>query len=208
MIATLNNFIPGYIGKYDDEYTATAFGDNFSAWGTPVILIETGALHGRDEMYLVKMNFVAMLTALTKLADGSEKKFPTTLYEQLPDNSSGRIYNFVFRNATVITPGKTDGTIASIGVNTERRRASLIGPNRIEQIGTVTRAGLDEYDVSNYHVVQKFGNMKVGELAEFLFYKKDRKVDWTAKDLEKQFPPDAVFSNGKWVKGEKLFTKK
>jgi len=208
MIAALNNFIPGYIGKYDDEYTATAFGDNFSAWGTPVILIETGALHGKDEMYLVKMNFVAMLTALTKLADGSEKTFPPTLYEQLPDNSSGRIYNFVFRDATVITPGKPDGIVASIGVNTERRRASFNAPNRIEQIGTVTRVGLDEYDASNYYVVQKFGNMKVGELAEFLFYKKDRKIDWTASDLEKQYQPDAIFSGGKWTKGGELFSKK
>ena len=208
MIAALNNFIPGYIGKYDDEYTATAFGDNFSAWGTPVILIETGALHGKDEMYLVKMNFVAMLTALTKLADGSEKTFPPTLYEQLPDNSSGRIYNFVFRDATVITPAKPDGIVASIGVNTERRRASFNAPNRIEQIGTVTRVGLDEYDASNYYVVQKFGNMKVGELAEFLFYKKDRKIDWTASDLEKQYQPDAIFSGGKWTKGGELFSKK
>jgi hypothetical protein len=208
MIAALNNFIPGYIGKYDDEYTATAFGDNFSAWGTPVILIETGALHGKDEMYLVKMNFVAMLTALTKLADGSEKTFPPTLYEQLPDNSSGRIYNFVFRDATVITPAKPDGIVASIGVNTERRRASFNAPNRIEQIGTVTRVGLDEYDASNYYVVQKFGNMKVGELAEFLFYKKDRKIDWTVSDLEKQYQPDAIFSGGKWTKGGELFSKK
>ena len=208
MIAALDNFIPGYIGKYDDEYTATAFGDNFSAWGTPVILIETGALHGHDESYLVKMNFIAMLTALTKLADGSEKTYSTALYEQLPDNSSGRIYNFVFRNAAIITPGNSDSVIASIGVNTERRRASFNATNRIQEIGAVSRAGLDEYDASDYYVVQKFGTMKVGELAEFLFYKKDRKIDWTAPDFEKQYPPDAVFSGGKWAKGGKQFSKK
>jgi hypothetical protein len=50
--------------------------------------------------------------------------------------------------------------------------------------------------------------MKVGELAEFLFYKKDRKIDWTASDLEKQYQPDAIFSGGKWTKGGELFSKK
>ena len=126
----------------------------------------------------------------------------------MPDNSSGRIYNFVFRNATVITPGKPEGTAASIGVNTERRRASLVAPNRIAEIGAVNRTGLEEYDVSGYYIVQRSGRMKTGEFADFLFYKKDRKIDWAANDLEKQFPPDAVFSNGKWVKGEKLFAGK
>jgi hypothetical protein len=174
-----------------------------------VILIETGQLHGRDEMYLVKMNFIAMLTALTKLADGSEKNVPPTLYEQLPDNSSGRIYNFVFRNASIVTPGKPDAfTTTSIGINTERRRASLVAPSRIQEIGAVTRAGLEEYDASGYYIVPRTGKMKVGELADFLLYKKDRKIDWASNDLEKQYQPDAIFSDGKWVKGGDLFGKK
>lgn len=71
MVKALNEFIPGYIGRYGDEWTPTAFGDNFSAWGTPVILVETGALHGKDEKFLVKMNFVAYLTALRSIVTGS-----------------------------------------------------------------------------------------------------------------------------------------
>ena len=51
---------------------------------------------------------------------------------------------------------------------------------------------------------QRFTSIKVGELAEFMFYKKDRSVDWKAPDLEKQFPPDAIFSTGKWLKGERV----
>jgi hypothetical protein len=53
MISALENFIKGHIGRYDDSYNPRAFGDMISAWGTPVILIETGALHNRDEMFLV-----------------------------------------------------------------------------------------------------------------------------------------------------------
>jgi hypothetical protein len=56
-------------------------------------------------------------------------------------------------------------------------------------------------------VVARSGNFKVGELAEFLFYKKSRDIDWTSKELEKQFPPDAIFSTGKWIKGEGVVPK-
>ena len=42
IVTALQKFIPGHIARYSDEWTATAFGDNFSAWGTPTILIETG----------------------------------------------------------------------------------------------------------------------------------------------------------------------
>src|SRR5437762_7851036 len=73
MAAALQRSITGHISRYSDEWTPTAFGDNFSAWGTPTILIETGALNGKDEMFLVKLNFIAFMTALDALASGSEK---------------------------------------------------------------------------------------------------------------------------------------
>ncbi len=121
IIGALQNYIPGHISRYDDEYTSTAFGDNFSAWGTPVILIETGTLQGKDEMFLVKMNFIAYLTALSKLADGSEKDISPALYDQLPDNTSGRVYNYAFRNASVIDRRTGKSVVASIGINAARK---------------------------------------------------------------------------------------
>lgn len=213
MVLALENYIRGYIGRYGDEWTPTAFGDNFSAWGTPTILIETGALHGKDEMYLVKMNFIAILTALTSVSNGTEKNFVGTNYETLPHNTSGRIYHVVFRNATIVdraailTPEKMM-TIGDIAVNFDRRRAEMTAPAYIRQIGTVAASGLDEFDAGAYNVVGRFGGAKVGQFSELLFYKKGRAIDWASTDLEKQFPPDAIFSTGKWVKGEELFKKK
>lgn len=204
MIAALQPYIPGHIGRYGDEWTPTAFGDNFSAWGTPVILIETGALHGRDEMFLVKMNFIAMLTAMRSLADGSEKMFSPANYEMLPANSSGLLYYFIFRNATVIDrTDPTRVTRADIAVNIERRRAEFIAPAYVRQIGNLSSYhGLTEFDGKDHYVVARHSNApRVGQFAELLFYKKSRTVDWTAADLEKQYPPDAIFSLGRWVKG-------
>jgi hypothetical protein len=61
---------------------------------------------------------------------------------------------------------------------------------------------LSEYDARDYFVISRNSpTIKTGEFAELLFYKKSRTVDWKSTDLEKQFPPDAIFSLGRWVKG-------
>jgi hypothetical protein len=204
MIAAIQPYMPGHIGRYGDEWTPTAFGDNFSAWGTPVILIETGALYGKDEMFLVKMNFIAILTALRSAADGSEKAVSPVAYETLPENSSGSLYYFIFRNATLVDRTKPDVAVsADIGINIDRRRAEFVAPAYIRQIGNLSGyTGLSEFNASDYKVVPRnSSSIKTGDFAELLFYKKSRVVDWKSTDLEKQFPPDAIFSLGKWVKG-------
>lgn len=210
MVIALENFIRGYIGQYGDDWTPTAFGDNFSAWGTPVILIETGGLHGKDEMYLVKMNFIAILTALNAVADGSERGFTAANYEALPDNTSGRIFNIIFRNATILDRSNPElPVLTDIGINIERRRAEFTAPTYIRQLGSLSSyGGLEEYDVNGYFVVGRFAPVKPGQFGELLFYRRDRVVDWNALELEKQYPPDGIFSLGKWHKGEELFRKR
>jgi hypothetical protein len=209
IVEALQKFIPNNIARYDDGYTATAFGDNFTAWGTPVILIETGALVGKDEMYLVRLNFVAFLTALRVMADGSEKTQDPRAYLSLKPNGSGGIYHIVFRGANILIPEEQQPYKSDIAVNYDRRRASFPAPHTIREIGDLAGvSGLEEYSASDFIVIPRSGTMKVGDAAELLFYKKDRQVDFTSKELEKQFPPDAIFSTGKWIKGEGLVPKK
>lgn len=210
MVQSIEGQIPGHIGRYGDEWTPTAFGDNFSAWGTPVILIETGSLHGRSEMFLVKMNFIAIGTALKVLADGSEKDFDPAKYELLPNNSSGRLMNVIFRNATIVNKTKpTEQTVTDIGANAERRRAEFIAPTVIRRVGSLAgTVGLEEYDASAFYAVGRFQPLAAGNFAEILFFKKDRQIDWAAADLEKTIPADAIFSLGKWIKGEGVVPRK
>lgn len=210
MTAALNQFISGHIGRYGDDWAPTAFGDNFSAWGTPVILIETGGLHGKDEMFLVKMNFVAFLTALRSVADGSEKLFSPFNYELLPNNSGGRIVDVVFKNASIINRAESESIlIADIGLVRQRRRAEFNTPTNIRRLGDLSGvSGLDEYDASGFNVVGRFQPIKQGNSGELLFYKKSRTVDWKALDIVKEFPPDAIFSIGEWVLGAGVVPKK
>jgi hypothetical protein len=209
MVTALQKFIPGHIGRYDDGYAPTAFGDNFSAWGTATILIETGSLYGKDEMFLVKMNFVAFMTALEALATGSEATQSTSAYLSLVGNGSGNLVNVIFRNANIVKTSSLPGeptavfSIGDIAGVAERRRASFAVPTVIRGVGQLrSLVGLEEYDASAFNVMHRFARTAPGELAEFFFYKKDRVVEWASTELEKQFPPDAIFSNGKFIKGE------
>jgi hypothetical protein len=210
MTLALENFIKGHIGRYDDAYNPRAFGDMISAWGTPVILIETGALHNRDEQFLVKLNFVAYLSALKSLVDKSERSANPKIYDSLPFNDSGNLFNFIFRNANVVNFAKTSEPFAAdVAINAERRRANESAPTYIREIGDLSVfSGLEEFDAKDFYLVQKNGLLRIGAIGEFLFYKKTRKIDWATKDLEKAFPPDAIFSNGKWTRGEKFLPKK
>lgn len=209
MISALNQFIPEHIARYDDEYNPRAFGDKISEWGTPVILIETGALHGRSEMFLVKLNFVAYLAALRSVVDKSEQTANAKIYESLPVNGSGDLYNYIFRRASVVNFAENlEPFVADISVNAERRRASQTAPTFIREVGDLSiYTGLEEFDAKDFYLVNRSGLVRSGGSGEFLFYKKTRRIDWTQKDFDKTFPPDAIFSNGKWTKGANVLKK-
>ncbi len=209
MLLNLNQFIPGHIGRYIDGFNPYAFGDTFSAAGTPTILIETGALHGQEEIYLVKMNFIAFLTALNGLASGSQVNVNPSFYDAIPANSSGKIYNVIFRNAQIVNvPESVLPYSSDVGLKGERRREQQFGSMFIREIGDLSAyIGLDEYDVSGFYIAPGWEKIRVGGRGEFLFYKKTREIDWTAEKLREKFPPDAVFSLGKWIKGEKVIPK-
>lgn len=203
MVAALQNYIRGHIGRYVDDYNPDAFGDKFSDWGSNAILIETGALYGKDEMFLVKMNFIAFLTALNALADGSEKNFSPLNYDIIPNNGSGNLFHFIFRRANIVNRnGATvQISISDIAVNTQRRRASQFAPSIVQSLGNFPASrGLEEYDVSNFYLVSRLDAVRAGALSEFNFYKKDRLIDWKAENFDQKFPPDAIFSGGKWIK--------
>jgi hypothetical protein len=210
MSRVLQQFVPGGIGRYDDAYAPTAFGDNFSAWGTPVILIETGGLYGKDEMFLVKLNFIAFVTALRSIADGSEKMYSPANYEMLLPNSSGRVVDVIFRNASVRRQPRPENiSRADIGLIRERRRAEFEQRTVVSGVGDLSRiTGLEEYDASGFEVAGRNMELRSGLSGELLFYRRGRDIDWTAPDLAQKFPPDAVYSGGRWTVGEGVVPRK
>lgn len=219
MILALNEYIEGHIGRYDEDFNPLAFGDLFSAGGTPTILVETGGLEGKDPMFFVKLNFVAYLTALNALVDGSEKDADASIYENTPLNTSGKLFNIIFRDANIINIAKTEEIedetaptvekslefaapfTADVGINIERRRTGEPESSFVREIGDLSiYGGFQEYNVKNYYLIPKAGELKLGSTTELLFYKKSRKINWKNPKLAEKNKPDAIFAKGKWTK--------
>nr|WP_295929067.1 M14 family zinc carboxypeptidase [uncultured Dyadobacter sp.] len=111
----LQKYIPGQVARYADDHEPRGFGDNVQKWGTTLVLIESGGYVGDPEkQYIRQLNFMAILSALDKIADNSLTKENREAYYDIPEN--GRwLYDLVVRNATVKQSGKS--FTADLGIN-------------------------------------------------------------------------------------------
>jgi hypothetical protein len=106
LVAALSPFVPGGVARYDEDWSPRAFGDNLTAWGTPVVLIESGGLPpGRPFTDLTRLNFVAILSALDALVSEGAQAHDPAVYESLPRNDGSGWSDVVLRGGEVIQPG-------------------------------------------------------------------------------------------------------
>jgi hypothetical protein len=143
----LEPFASGQIGRYDDEFEVRAFGDNITLWGTPVVLIETGPWPSAEpDPALVRLNFVALLSAFDALATGRVERADPERYESLPMNESRTFYVLV-KNASVINGAGVPPFTADIGIVASRRvrdedgRRELQLATSIDDIGDLRTMG-------------------------------------------------------------------
>ena len=146
----VETFAPGQVAKYDDSFEPRAFGDNVTKWGTPVVLIETGAWPGEDvDRHLVRLNFVAVLAALDGLASGRVHDADPERYDSLPMNGSNVLYRLI-RRATVLTGTGVPPFTADIGITGQRivrnvdGQRTLLTETRIAEFGDLSTFGAME----------------------------------------------------------------
>lgn len=156
----LQPWAPGRVSRYDMEYTARAFGDSMTRWGTPTLLIESGGFSaaGPDEAAaLVRLNFVALLGTLSALADGSVGTVDAAAYDAIPLNVRDRLADVIVRNALVLGGGGLPPYLADVGWNVPVTRpgftGSAVGRGRggaVLEIGDLqTYKGKTEVDATN-----------------------------------------------------------
>ena len=128
------------IARYDMDYTARAFGDSMTRWGTATLLIESGGFFGPDEAStLVRLNFVAILGTLYALADGSLAAVDAKAYDAIPLNTRERLFDLVLRNARVVSGGGLPPYRADVGMNLPAAQTGFAGSS-----GREGRAGVGE----------------------------------------------------------------
>jgi hypothetical protein len=155
MVTVLIEFIPGHIAKYSDDYEPRAFGDNFTKWGTSVVLLESGGWRGdREKQFLRKINYMAMLTALQSIASESFAKTDLSVYESIPQNEKFMM-DVIFRNLKIKKDDKD--YVVDIGINFDE--ININGAKEfylkaeIEDVGDLSvYAGYDDFDLSGYTV--------------------------------------------------------
>jgi hypothetical protein len=114
----LEAFAPGGLARYDDEWSPRAFGDNLTAWGTPVLLIESGGVPpGRSLSELTRLNFVALLTALRDLAKNDVRDYDWNEYQKIPENDIDVWTDIVIRGSSIRQPGSTEAYRSDLAFN-------------------------------------------------------------------------------------------
>ncbi len=155
MSEVLQNFIPGHLGRWNDEHEPRAFGDNVAKWGSSLILIESGGYkEDTEKQFIRKLNFVAILTGLQAIAEKSYTNYTLAIYEALPNNER-YLYDLLVRNAEFDYKGKIvvkDIAIDLIEKNT-RNATSFTIKSVIEDMGDLsTFWGIKEIDATGLRV--------------------------------------------------------
>ena len=113
----LEPWAKGKVARYDVGYTARAFGDSLTLWGTPTLLIESGGWNGPDEQaVLVRLNFVALLGSLQALADGSLDAVDPAGYDAIPVLKRDALFDVLVRNATILNGLGLLPFVADVGI--------------------------------------------------------------------------------------------
>ncbi|MBO0937752.1 peptidase M14 [Fibrella sp. HMF5335] len=151
MNRVLQQFIPGQVARYDDDFEPRAFGDNIQKWGTTLILIESGGqVDDVEKMSIRRLNFVAILTALNAIANETNINETPAEYQAIPENGRA-LFDLLIRNATVVRNGKpytVDLGINRYEVNTDSARAFAYR-STIDDLGDLsTFGGLTEFDAT------------------------------------------------------------
>ena len=108
IVEAVEAYIPGGMARYDEDWSPRAFGDNITAWGTPVVLIESGGLPPGDGFaQLTRLNFVAILSVLQGLAQDDLAGYDPQVYEDLLRNQDNSWSDIVVRDGYILQPGMT-----------------------------------------------------------------------------------------------------
>lgn len=175
---TLQQVIPGHVGRFDDEYEMRAFGDNFQAAGTSTILIEAGGYADDPEkQHIRKLVFVSILRGLLSIAEQTFLTKKVQDYFAIPDNKLHH-FQILLRNCKVegsnLTTDNSQPKRYSVDVGLIAKETvsdDLNSMNYSYLIGDIgdlsNRFGYKVIDCESFKLIQT-NKMKFDEAADFV----------------------------------------
>ncbi len=101
---SLQQLIPGQVGRYDDSFNLNCVGDTFQSLNTPTVLFEAGHFPGDYEREQTRaLVFQALVSALMAIAESSFRTFNLHDYLAIPENNK-RFLDILVKNPREIHP--------------------------------------------------------------------------------------------------------
>ena len=152
----LQEYAPGQVGRYNDDFEPRAFGDNIQKWGTSTILIESGGYPNDPEKQEIrKLNFVSILAAIFSIADEDYKNAEISKYEEIPNNDR-KLFDLKLIGLTYELLG--GDYILDLGINqyeVQDQDLDYFYNSSISDQGDLsTYFGYEEFEASGYKLVQ------------------------------------------------------
>lgn len=153
----IQNYAPGQVGRYNDDFEPRAFGDNIQKWGTSAILIESGGYKNDVEKQEIrKLNFVSILSACYIIANGEYKNIPVEDYEKIPQNDR-KLFDLKIERFTHQLLGKD--YILDIGINhlevEDKHHETFYNVGSIVEKGDLsTYYGYETLDATGYRLIE------------------------------------------------------
>ncbi|MCK0159574.1 M14 family zinc carboxypeptidase [Allomuricauda sp. F6463D] len=152
----IQDYAPGQVGRYSDDFEPRAFGDNIAKWGTSLILIESGGYANDPEKQEIrKLNYVSILSALYTVATGSYHNIPIEDYEKIPHNDR-KLFDLKIENVTYELLG--DDYILDLGIFTneidvEQHNQFYYKSSVADQGDLSTFYGYKTFDATGYKII-------------------------------------------------------
>ena len=148
IVKVLSPFIPGGIARYDEDWNPRAFGDNLTAWGSPVVLIESGGFpQGGGFRELTQLNFVALVSLLDGLARNDLADSPPDIYDELLRNRSDAYADVALSGVSIFDPKSSKWFEADIAFD------ALTPDRMLSGCGATDRTGSRVVEVGDSRVV-------------------------------------------------------
>ncbi len=153
----IQNYAPGQVGRYNDDFEPRAFGDNIQKWGTSAILIESGGYKNDVEKQEIrKLNFVSILSACYIIANGEYNNIPVEDYEKIPQNDR-KLFDLKIERFTHKLLGKD--YILDIGINhleiEDKHHETFYNVGSIVEKGDLsTYYGYETLDAIGYRLIE------------------------------------------------------
>ncbi|MGX1930262.1 M14 family zinc carboxypeptidase [Flagellimonas sp. 2504JD4-2] len=164
----IQNYAPGQVGRYSDDFEPRAFGDNIAKWGTSLILIESGGYaNDVEKQEIRKLNYVSILSALYTIAKEDYLDIPIEDYEKIPHNDR-KMFDLKIENVTYELLGKDyilDLGIYRQEVDNATHDSFYYKSTIVDQGDLSTFYGYETFDASGYKIVPpNMGNPNVSIL--------------------------------------------